>query len=63
MNKTELVIQLLKIAIGIAFAAYFLCGAWPSSRSYPRPNRSVGGRAPELERLWFQDASHKLKGC
>jgi hypothetical protein len=24
MNKTELVIQLLKIAIGIAFAAYFL---------------------------------------
>jgi hypothetical protein len=24
MNKTELVIQLLKIAIGIAFGAYFL---------------------------------------
>ena len=24
MNKTELVIQLLKIAIGIAFAIYFL---------------------------------------
>jgi hypothetical protein len=24
MNKTELVIQLLKIAIGVAFGAYFL---------------------------------------
>jgi hypothetical protein len=25
MSKTELVIQLLKIAIGSAFGAYFLC--------------------------------------
>jgi hypothetical protein len=39
MNKTELVIQLLKIAIGIAFAAYFCGGAWPSLNGFPR-NRS-----------------------
>jgi hypothetical protein len=39
MNKTKLVIQLLKIAIGVAFAAFLFGGAWLSLNGLPR-NRS-----------------------
>ena len=27
MSRTELIIQLVKVVIGLAFGAYFLCGA------------------------------------
>ena len=37
MNKTELVIQLLKIAIGIAFAAYFLWWSLAGLQKLPSP--------------------------
>jgi hypothetical protein len=37
MNKTELVIQLLKIAIGIAFAGYFLWWSLAVLQKLPSP--------------------------
>ena len=36
VSRTELVIQLLKIAIAIAFGAYFLGWSWPSLKGCPR---------------------------
>jgi hypothetical protein len=37
MNKTELVIQLLKIALGIAFAVYFLWWSLAVLQKLPAP--------------------------